>query len=209
MIAAGSVAALATLFFPPSSQATLRRDAERPALAWVADRESAGIRRAAVLYALLAILIWPAVRNDRGDARPASVADGSPLGRWARLAWFVLCGAMAALMLLAPALPATLTARGGTQAAIVTIGLAAAFALAAVGVFAPAAMRPALLVAVIAALVIWTAGENFGGLVSGSATDPNSGPLLVLIALAFWPAGAGLARAAGPRWLAIRPNRSQ
>jgi hypothetical protein len=320
VVAAGSVAAFVTLFFPPSSQATLRRDARRPVLAWAADRESAGLRRglqialgilwlcdaalqyqpymfskafpammlspsamgqpafvsgpvlavsrlvaghlivanalfataqlalaagllcrataraalagtivwslavwwlaeglggvfgamanpltgapgAAVLYALLAVLIWPAVRP------AASVADGSPVGRLARLAWFVLWGAMAALMVLAPASSATLTARGGTQAAVVTIGLAAACALAAVGVFIPAALRPALLVAAIAALVIWTWGENFGDLVSGSATDPNSGPLLVAIALAFWPAGAGLARSAWP-W-AIRPNRSR
>ncbi len=45
VVAAGSVAAFATLFFPPSSQATLRRDARRPVLAWAADRESAGLRR--------------------------------------------------------------------------------------------------------------------------------------------------------------------
>ncbi len=31
--------------FPPASQATLRRDTSRPTLAWVADRESTGIRR--------------------------------------------------------------------------------------------------------------------------------------------------------------------
>jgi hypothetical protein len=31
-------------------------------------------------------------------------------------------------------------------------------------------------------------------LLSGSATDPNTGPLLVLLALAFWPAAAPLAR---------------
>jgi MYXO-CTERM domain-containing protein len=31
------------------------------------------------------------------------------------------------------------------------------------------------------------AGEHFGSLFSGSATDPNSGPLLLLIAAAFWP----------------------
>jgi hypothetical protein len=352
VVAAGSVAAFATLFFPPSSQATLRRNTERPALAWIADRESAGIRRglqvalgsiwlcdaalqyqpsmfskafpammlvpsamgqpafvsgpvlaagrlvaghvvvanalfatvqlalaagllfrataraalagtiawslavwwlaeglgevfggmaspltgapgAAVLYAFLAVLIWPADRPaDRPRGQPAvwpadrpavwpadrpadradrdltaSVADGSPLGRWARLAWFALWGGMAALLLLAPASSATLTARGGTQAAIVTIGLAAAFALAAVGVFVSAQMaRPALLVAVIAALVIWAAGENFGGLFSGSATDPNSGPLLVLIALAFWPARTRLRQTTGE---ALRPNRSR
>jgi hypothetical protein len=161
-----------------------------------------GAPGAAVLYALLAVLIWPAVRPVRPSA---SVADGSPVGRLARLAWFVLWGAMAALLLLAPASSATLTARGGTQAAIVTIGLAAACALAAVGVFVPAALRPALLVAAIAALVIWALGENFGDLASGSATDPNSGPLLALIALAFWPAGARLARSGR----AIRPVRSR
>ncbi len=43
--ATGSLAAFATLFFPPSSQATLRRDARQPVLAWAADRESAGLRR--------------------------------------------------------------------------------------------------------------------------------------------------------------------
>ena len=31
------------------------------------------------------------------------------------------------------------------------------------------------------------AGEHFGSLFSGSATDLNSGPLLLLIAAAFWP----------------------
>ncbi len=114
---------------------------------------------------------------------------------------------MAALVLLAPASSATLTARGGTQAAVVTTGLAAVCALVAVGVFVPAALRPVLLVAVITAGVIWTVGESFGDLLSGSATDPNSGPLLVLIALAFWPAGAGLARSGWPE--AIRPLRSR
>ena len=41
VVATGSLAAFSTLFFPPSSQATLRRDARRPVMAWVADRDSA------------------------------------------------------------------------------------------------------------------------------------------------------------------------
>ncbi len=76
---------------------------------------------AAVLYALLAVLIWPAAPADRpGAGRPdagrpgagarASVADGSPLGRGARLAWLVLWGAMAWLLLRAPAQASALTA---------------------------------------------------------------------------------------------------
>jgi hypothetical protein len=30
-------------------------------------------------------------------------------------------------------------------------------------------------------------GEQFGAIFSGQATDPNTGPLLILIAAAFWP----------------------
>jgi hypothetical protein len=51
----------------------------------------------------------------------------------------------------------------------------------------PATPRPALVIAVIAAAVIWSAGEHFGGILTGHATDPNTGSLLVLIAIAFWP----------------------
>ena len=106
------------------------------------------------------------------------------------MAWFILWGTMAGLMLAAPARSASLTAPGGTQATVVTIGFAAVFALTAVGVFLPATVRPALLLAVIAALVIWATGEDFGTVFSGSATDVNTGPLLVLIALAYWLAGS-------------------
>ena len=40
---------------------------------------------------------------------------------------------------------------------------------------------------IILAAAIWVIGENFGGILTGQATDPNTGPLLVLVALAFWP----------------------
>ena len=172
-----------------------------------------GAPGAALLYALLAILIWPAVQPGRigasvagasvagasvagasvagASVAGASVADSGPLGRrGARLAWFVLWGTMAGLMLAAPDRSASLTAPGGTQATVVTIGFAAVFALAAVGVLVPATVRPALLLAATAALVIWATSEDFGTVLSGTATDVNTGPLLVLIALACWPAGS-------------------
>jgi hypothetical protein len=44
-----------------------------------------------------------------------------------------------------------------------------------------------VLIAGLAAAFIWVAGEHFGSLFSGSTTDPNTGPLLLLIAAAFWP----------------------
>jgi hypothetical protein len=43
-----------------------------------------------------------------------------------------------------------------------------------------------LIAAVAVAAVIW-AGQDFGGIFTGAGTDPNSGPLLALLAAAYWP----------------------
>jgi len=88
----------------------------------------------------------------------------------------------------APFESSTLTAAGGTHALLLTAVFTAAFAFAAVGVLFPATVRAALITAAIASLVIWVVGEDFGGILSSMATDPNSGPLLLLLAVAFWPA---------------------
>ena len=39
------------------------------------------------------------------------------------------------------------------------------------------------------AVVLWVFGENFGGVFSGTGTDPNTGPLLALLALSYWRRG--------------------
>jgi hypothetical protein len=90
-------------------------------------------------------------------------------------------------MLTAPNGASSLTSAGGGRADIVIISFTAAFALAAAGVLIPAATRPALVIAAIAAAIIWAAGGQFGQLFSGQATDPGTGPLLILIAIAYWP----------------------
>lgn len=95
---------------------------------------------------------------------------------------------MAWLIIQPAARPATAAMAGETHAAAVTAALAAAFVLAGAGVFVPPVTRAALVIAVLAALIIWSAGEHFGGILTGQATDPNSGPLLILLAAAFWPA---------------------
>jgi hypothetical protein len=64
------------------------------------------------------------------------------------------------------------------------IAFTAAFTAVAAGVLVPGLTRPAL---IVAAVVIWVTGEQFGAIFSGQATDPNTGPLLILIAAAFWP----------------------
>jgi hypothetical protein len=39
---------------------------------------------------------------------------------------------------------------------------------------------------------------RLGAILAGGATDPNSGLLLILLALAYWPAGTAGARAPDP-----------
>ena len=61
--------------------------------------------------------------------------------------------------------------------------------LAGAGIVWGGTARPALVLAVVLALFIWVAGEDFGGILTGHATDPNNGPLLILLAAACWPRG--------------------
>ena len=62
--------------------------------------------------------------------------------------------------------------------------------LIAVGVYLPRlAARATLVLAIVVAAVIWVFGEAFGAILAGGATDPNSGLLLILLALTYWPTG--------------------
>ena len=45
------------------------------------------------------------------------------------------------------------------------------------------------MLAIVTAAVIWLA-EGLGGMLTGGGTDPNSGPLLALLALCYWPLSA-------------------
>ena len=174
------------------------------------DSAVAGGPGAVILYALLAVLLWP-------GSRPASFvaarAVGAPV---ARALWLVLWGSMAVLQLLpvnrAPqATHDDITAMAAGEprwlAALVngtgsltahrglafSLGLAVVFCLLAVGVYLPApAVRVTVVAAVVAGLLIWIPGQAFGGILAGGMTDPNSGPLLILIAAAYWPAKPAL-----------------
>jgi hypothetical protein len=76
-------------------------------------------------------------------------------------------------------------AQQGLTAAIV---LAVALIAIAVGVFLPSPLtRSAVILALVVAAFVWVFGEAFGQILAGSATDPNSAPLLALLALAYWP----------------------
>jgi hypothetical protein len=174
------------------------------------DSAVAGGPGAVILYALLAVLLWP---RDRPGPAPAPFvaarAVGAPV---AKALWLVLWGGLAAIQLLpvnrAPqAIHDDITSMAAGQprwlAALVngagsltdhrglafSAGLAVVFVLLALAVYLPApAPRIMVAAAVLVGLLIWIPGQALGGILAGGMTDPNSGPLLVLIALAYWPA---------------------
>ena len=170
-----------------------------------------GAPGAVIIYALLAVLLWPADRGRAPAPFTAARAVGAPVARalwlvlWLSLAYFALLpgnrapqalnGMIAGMESGEPGwlaavdrAAASLVAHQGLAASIV---LAAALVIIAIGVYLPAkAARAVLVLAVVVAAVIWVVGENFGSILAGGATDPNSGPLLALLACAYWPVSA-------------------
>lgn len=170
----------------------------------------AGLPGAVILYALIAILVWP---DHTGPHR--SVAAGSPLRTGgANLAWLLLwasfvyealrpadraagalhdqIGGMAdgepGWIAAINATAAAFFAHRGTEASIV---LAVICALIGLCVLLPAASRPGLALAVTLAFTIWVIGEDFGKVATGTGTDPNTGLPLILLTLCYWPIGSG------------------
>jgi hypothetical protein len=175
-----------------------------------------GAPGAVIIYALLAVLLWPA---DRGIPAPftaaravgAHVARGLWLVLWLSLAYFALTPANRAPQAINGMIsgmesgnPGWLAALDRAAASLVSgqgmaasVVLAVALILIAVGVYLPSpAAKRSLVLAIVVALVIWVFGEAFGMIMAGGATDPNSGPLLVLLALSYWPLKATEGKAA-------------
>jgi hypothetical protein len=167
-----------------------------------------GAPGAVIIYGLLAVLLWPA---DRTAAAPfvAARAVGAHVARalwlvfWLSQAYFALTPANRASQAVNAMIasmdsgePGWLAAieRGGAslvahQGLAASVALAVAVVLIAIGVYLPRPFAKATLVlAIVVALVIWVVAEALGGILASGATDPNSGLLLVLLALAYWPA---------------------
>jgi hypothetical protein len=156
-----------------------------------------GAPGAVLLYALVGLLVWPGQR------------PGGLLGvRGARTAWAVLWLSMAWLWLQAqnsapgsvshaveeaPSGMAWLTSiqHGAANAANgkgTAIAIALALLSAAIGVAVALDWRPRLFLAlaVEVSLLYWVIGQGFGGIFTGSGTDPNAAPLFVLLACAMY-----------------------
>jgi hypothetical protein len=175
-----------------------------------------GAPGAVIIYALLAVLLWPV---DRGGpalftaarAVGAHVARGLWLVLWLSLAYFALLPASRAPQALHSMITGMESGNPGWLAAIdrgaaslvagqglaASVVLAVALAAIAVGAYLPPPVAKATLVlAIVVAAAIWVFGEAFGMILAGGATDPNSGPLLALLALAYWPVKAATATSA-------------
>jgi hypothetical protein len=95
-----------------------------------------------------------------------------------------------------------LAARSGSAVDVALVVLELAVGL---GVLLPRLRLPSLALALAFAGFAWVVGQDLGGILSAGATDPGSGPLLALLALAGWrwgkqpavtvPAGIAGARA--------------
>jgi hypothetical protein len=152
---------------------------------------------AALIYAALALAAWPDGNRDDGPVAP-----------WIRYVWAAIW-LLGALLLALPwnrtgtALAASLTgatdslpsflvrgtvdvAHYASRHATLVVGILIVVQVAgAVLVFGPRRLRQiAAGVGAGLAFLIWISAEAFGELTSGQATDPNSGPLLILLAAA-------------------------
>ncbi len=168
---------------------------------------TSGAPGAVILYALASVLLWP---KDRCADRPSFVAArgvGEPVAKtlwallWTSLAYFALVGPNRSPRHLhnliggeAVGEPSWLAAFDRhTASTLDHHGLVASSVLAflclvvALGIFLPTRLaNGTLLLAAALGLVLWAIGQNFGALFTNGATDLNSGPLLVLLAAAYW-----------------------
>lgn len=174
----------------------------------------AGLPGAVVLYALIAILLWPRPEAGADVASASSVATRSVLRRpgacgvwvvlWLGFAVEALQGANRAPGALHDLVAGAADGEPGWMGHVnraaaqllagrglgFSIALAVCFALIALSVLVPALTRTGVVLAIVISLGIWVVAQDFGGILTGQGTDPNSGLPLALLALCYWPRAA-------------------
>lgn len=174
-----------------------------------------GAPGAVVLYALLAVVTWP---KTPGRVSSESSDEEATLARWFARTWAAVWVGGAILQLLpaqrsAPRLSDALRANADGAPRWIRIAdrlgantiahagqagvIALAIAMAAIGLSGLSAGRWRTLSAsagAVLATIYWVVGQDLGQLYSGSSTDPNTGPLLILMA-----AGLMIGARYGPR----------
>ena len=164
-----------------------------------------GAPGAAILYVLAGLIVWPQGRRQRGAA-----TGGGLLGEHgARIAWALLWLGSAALWLLpanraatafgdaiasAPSgsrwlanIQSTVASATAGHGATIAIGAAALSAAVGLTVLLGRCAKSAFAVSAALALVYLVIGQGIGGILTGAGTDPGTGPLIILLAIAIYP----------------------
>src|SRR5579884_699338 len=160
----------------------------------------------ALLYALLALVAWPTERRVTG-----TIAAGGALGERATLGAWALLWTGGAILRVAPFWFSPVYALAGDFqlsldqephwlyrvnealshfAATAGLPLVIAIALveAGIGIGVLTRHRRVFLTAgMLIATVYWAFGQQFAGLLTGTATDIGTGPAVILLALTLWP----------------------
>ena len=133
-----------------------------------------------LMYALIGLLVWP-------NGRP-----GGLLGiRGAKIQWCALWSVMAYLWLLAAN-----SSANATHDALLSTGSGMGWITSLQTHLASAAKGNGLIIALVLgaltlvigiAVVYWVIPQGLGGMFAGGATDPNAGPLFILLACAMFP----------------------
>ena len=181
-----------------------------------------GAPGAVLLYAVIGILVWPP-RSPKVDAtQMQSASAGGPVGELGgRVAWGVIWLAMAVLWLFptndgpdgvgnaltnaAGSSPAWLAHFQTSLAGVlhdggpaVSMALALLSLVIGIGPFVTRRFTVFLIVGAGLSMDYWVLGQSFGGIATGIATDPNTGPLFVLLALSLFPNSAPVRRLPTP-----------
>ncbi|MBV8461797.1 MAG: hypothetical protein JO368_00780 [Acidimicrobiales bacterium] len=176
---------------------------------------------AVLFYALLAVLLWPSDGSNLPfvAARTVGVNAARAIwaGVWGLLAVLAVVGNGRQPNALHDLVAGMSSGQPGWLAHIDKVsesfflhhGSAAAVLLAvmclaaALSIYLPPSFAQFMIVMVIVVFaIIWIAVEDLGGILAGGATDPNSGPAIVLLALIYWPLSGASTGVGVQKWAA-------
>jgi hypothetical protein len=155
-----------------------------------------GAPGAVSLYALIGLIAWPGRPGGVLGIRGARIAWGA---LWILMAWLWLAPESSSANATTNAINAApsgmswlSTVQNWAAARAAGDGLVIALVLAALSLAIGLAVAfnrrpvPFLALAVVLSLAFWVFGQGLGGIAEGNATDPNAGPLFVLLAYALY-----------------------
>jgi hypothetical protein len=159
-----------------------------------------------LFYAVAAVLLWPSEGSDSPfvAARTVGVTAARTIWAvmWLLLALLCLVGSGRSPQALHDLVAGLNSGQPGWLAHIdrateslflhhgttMAVLLSLVCVVVAAGVFLPLQVQKwSVVLAVVVFALIWVAVQNFGGILAGGATDPNSGLPVILIALLYWP----------------------